>query len=572
MPYIAVYTYMLPIKYEEKKSNQIYSFTIFPQTLNTKSQVMKRVKLDFRRYTDVVGDYKGITIERANQWNNGTRKRPIDLLKALQNSEEAGEGTEKLVHWFRSDLRVQDNTALWHMTETARAIGAKPIGLYVISTKFWKDHLESAYKIDLILRTLEVLKNSLAEHGIPLSVVYLDDANDKTVDFANWFEDLIQSRFKAANVYFNVLYEYDEMARDIEVMKSNLKCHIFDDQCIVPPLTLSTGKGTQYSKFTPWYKKWDEHLKKNTIQVHKITHKFPQTDNENVKDDDYSLDYDFTLESLSQFGVEGHVSLPAGENAANKLLKEWLKKVKSYDKLKDYPSKETTSRLGPYISIGSISTRTIVSQSQRLNKGKIVGGDNGIATFIKEVAWRDFYRHVIVNWPFLMLHTPFNFSSLDIAWHSDTSRFEKWCLGRTGFPIIDAAMRELLNTGYMNNRLRMVCASFLCKDLLQDWRMGEKWFHHHLVDADFISNNGGWGWCSSTGVDGQPWFRIFNVYTQSQKFDPEGHFIKKWVPELAHLDSKEIHKPPPTEDYPEPIVDREESRKIALERYRDALT
>lgn len=533
---------------------------------------MKKVKLDFTKYTDIKGPYKGVTSQEANKWNSKSRKLPIELLTTSYKEVSLDSNAEHLVHWFRNDLRIQDNTSLYHMVRDAKRVNAHPIGLYVISTKFWHDHCEGAFKIDFIMRSVEQLRHSLEEFGIPLSVVYLDDSKEN-INFAEWFHKLITTRFRSNDVYFNIQYEYDEMKRDISLLKTSLRCHIFHDQCIVPPMTLTTGTGSQYSKFTPWYKKWNLFLEQNPIKLHVVSHKFEQWDHEFIKDDAFSLDTAFTLESLDQFGVHpaGNVK-PAGEERALEQLHDWLNNIKRYHAQKDFPALHSTSELSAYISIGSISSRTILEQCTAMNHGKRTGGDTGISTFVKEVAWRDFYRHILVKWPYLMLYTPFNFTSLDIRWNEDISRFEKWCLGRTGFPLIDAAMRQLLQTGYMNNRLRMVCASFLAKDLLQDWRMGEKWFHHHLIDADLSSNNGGWGWCSSTGVDAQPWFRIFNVYTQSEKFDPEGDYIKQWVPELRHLNRKEIHSPPPQDNYPEPIVNRKDAREVALERYREALT
>jgi deoxyribodipyrimidine photo-lyase len=532
---------------------------------------MKKVKPDFSKYTEIHGPYGKLSWNRAKEWNTKKRQLPLDVLETSYKVSKVDEGAQYLVHWFRNDLRIQDNTALWHMIEDAKITGANPIGLYVISTKFWDHHCEGAYKIDLILNTLRELKSDLIELNIPLSVVYLDDL-ELPAEYGSWFKELILGRFKSKDVYFNILYEYDEMMRDIEVLRTDLNCHIYHDQCIVKPLTLTTGKGSQYSKFTPWYKKWETYLQENPTKLLEVTHQFADWDHEFVKDDDYTLDHRFLLDSLGEYGVKDYLHRKAGEQEALKQLERWMDHIKAYDEEKDFPAKNATSRLSGHITVGAISTRTIVFKCQQLNQNKRVGGNRGIATFIKEVAWRDFYRHIVSHWPYVMMFRPFNFASLDMEWDQDLRKFQKWCLGRTGFPLVDAAMRELLQTGFMNNRLRMVCASFLAKDLLQDWRMGEKWFHHHLVDADLASNNGGWGWCSSTGIDAQPWFRIFNVYTQSEKFDPKGEYIKRWVPELKHLGPKEIHNPPPQENYPEPIADRREAREVALEKYRDALT
>lgn len=529
---------------------------------------MKKAKLDFARYTNIAGPYGRLTPREANKFNTKSRELPLHRLESLIKPHDTPSG-DFLIHWFRSDLRVNDNTALYHMCKDAKKSGAKLMGLYVISTKFWRWHNEGAYKIDFILRSLKALRAQLKQLGIPLSVVYLDDLKEE-VEFGKWFNELMK-RLKGTDLYFNILYEYDELNRDIQVLETEIKVHAFHDQCIVKPGELTTGKGTQYSKFTPWYKKWDAYLSDHPIQLLEIKGK-DKFEYWEADSDEYTLDAEFMLDSLGEYGVERFHAQPAGSYEAMKQLDAWMESIKRYEHDKDFPIRETTSRLSAHVTVGTISTRQIVSKVQELNKGKRVGGDPGCATYIKEVAWRDFYRNIVASWPFVMLYTPFNFSALDISWDPDISRFEKWCLGRTGFPLIDAAMRELLYTGFMNNRLRMVTACFLSKDLLQDWRMGEKWFHHHLTDADLASNNGGWGWCSSTGVDAQPWFRIFNVYTQSAKFDPEGEYIKRWCPELKNLSAKEIHQPPAVDGYPEPIVDRKEARELALQAYRDALT
>lgn len=370
----------------------------------------------------------------------------------------------------------------------------------------------------------------------------------------------------------------------------------FHDQCVVKPMELSSGKGTQYSKFSPWFKKWDSYLSSNPIKLLEIEDDcvvekwdWSKLPNDDVDGDTIIQDLpaQFQLSSLKELGVSDSDlkqfrQKKAGEDEAIKILDEWIAShIREYQAEKDYPSLKSTSRLSPYMTLGSISPRLIVEKSREANKKKRIGGHTGIDTFIKEVAWRDFYRHVVVNWPYLMMFVPFNLSSLDLKWSKDYTRFEKWAMGETGFPIVDAAMKCLLHTGYMNNRCRMIVASFLTKDLAIDWRIGERWFYNHLIDADLSSNNGGWGFSSSTGLDAQPWFRIFNVYTQSEKFDPDGYFIKKWLPNLKEADN--FHEPynsgkqsddeveKLTNGYPKPIVDRKEAREETLERYREAM-
>ena len=240
----------------------------------------------------------------------------------------------------------------------------------------------------------------------------------------------------------------------------------------------------------------------------------------------------------------------------------------------------STSHLSCYITSGLISTRAVVNRGFHENGDSLMRKDirqnNSMENFIKEVAWRDFYKHVACNWPYMSMEIAIKFETMDIKWVNDEEMFRKWCMGETGLPIVDAIMRKLLYTGYINNRSRMIVASFLSKNLLVDWRWGERWFRKHLMDADLTSNSGGWGFCSSTGIDAQPYFRIFNMKLQSEKYDPKGAFVKEWIPELRNINDVKILREglanqPSVNGYPKPIVDLKESREKALETYREAI-
>ncbi|CCH44621.1 Deoxyribodipyrimidine photo-lyase [Wickerhamomyces ciferrii] len=569
-----------------------------PSTSNITKKLKLNNHLDFNSYTNFQSKYypKQVSIKHANQWNNGEKSKPIDYFNKIYSKgpPKLNQDEKFLVHLFKNDLRIHDNTSFYNCIKDSQKINANPIGIYIISTKFWNSHLESSYKIDFILRNLKSLKESLLKLNIPLFIYYFDDDNKSNNEFVKYLES-IMTNLKSNTIYYNLNYEIDEFNRDLLILEnSKLESHIYHDQCIVPPQVLTTLKGTQFSKFSPFYKKWDEYLKTNPIELLELDFtkdKFSKWDWSQISHDNTleqnDLTYNhFKLNSLKDLGVsdkdikQTQDFYKSGESEAQTHLTNWFKKIKNYQSNKDFPSEISTSRLSPYITQGVISPRYIVLESMKLNKGKRVGGNTGIDTFIKEVGWRDFYRHVMINWPFLMMFIPFNFSSLDLKWSQDYENFEKWCLGETGFPIVDASMKQLLNTGYMNNRCRMIVASFLTKDLAIDWRIGERWFYNHLIDGDLISNNGGWGFASSTGLDAQPWFRIFNVYTQSEKFDSKGEFIKKWLPNLSKLDNvhepynekidhKEVEKL--TNGYPKPIVDRKKAREETLNRYRDAL-
>ncbi|RKP17893.1 DNA photolyase, FAD-binding/Cryptochrome, partial [Rozella allomycis CSF55] len=224
--------------------------------------------------------------------------------------------------------------------------------------------------------------------------------------------------------------------------------------------------------------------------------------------------------------------------------------------------------------------RECLNEALIANKGLLDSGNEGAVTWISELCWREFYRHVLFHYPRVCMYQPFKLETKNIKWRDDPEGFEKWCKGETGYPIVDAGMRQLNKTGWMHNRSRMIAAMFLTKDLLIDWRKGEKYFMENLIDGDFASNNGGWQWSASTGTDSQPYFRVFNPLLQSQKNDPDGVFIKKWVPELKGLNKKQIHCPKDCLgasefkklNYPLPLVDHDMARKRAIDAFKNLKT
>ncbi|SCW04429.1 LAFE_0H13322g1_1 [Lachancea fermentati] len=538
-----------------------------------------------------------ISWKDANNFNNGKRSKPITLLNAfISGKQKMNSQLETVVHWFRCDLRVQDNSALSNALkhlETARKAnkGADLVALFVINEDDWRAHLESGWKLKFILNAVANLRKSLALMNVPLVVKIFNHKERKlsnTNEFADWFKSVCLSLSKNSStlVTTNAQYEYDEIDRDLRISKrvdEKFSFQIYHDQCVVEPGTLTTGKGSQYTVFTPWYKKWvqylDTHKKSNDIIDVKTVSKDAKVNKElkAFDSDDYGLPKEFT-----SYLQDTKLDVPpANEEDALKLLEEFIEsgKIGNYNDKKDILSLDNTSHLSVYITNGLISTRTVVNRCFHANDDSLMHKDikqnNSMETFIKEVAWRDFYRHVMCNWPYLSMELAFKFETMDIRWENDEEKYRKWCLGETGLPIVDAIMRKLLHTGYINNRSRMIVASFLTKNLLVDWRWGERWFRKHLLDADLSSNSGGWGFCSSTGVDAQPFFRIFNMKLQSEKYDPKAKFIKNWIPELRDVANPHLLHESGShvniKGYPKPIVDLKESRDKALELYREAI-
>ena len=250
--------------------------------------------------------------------------------------------------------------------------------------------------------------------------------------------------------------------------------------------------------------------------------------------------------------------------------------IDAYGNARDFPALNGTSALSPYLACGAISPRQCLAAATAADGQRLQAGRAGPTAWITELIWREFYRHVLVGFPRVCRNRAFKVQTDRIRWRRDEDDFGSWCAGRTGVPIVDAAMRQLLETGWMHNRLRMVVAMYLTKDLFIDWRQGERFFMTHLVDGDFASNNGGWQWAASTGTDAAPYFRIFNPISQSRRFDPDGTFIHRYCPELADLGGRAIHDPaalpPPARgaiDYPDPIVDHTRARARVMAAFRE---
>ena len=265
---------------------------------------------------------------------------------------------------------------------------------------------------------------------------------------------------------------------------------------------------------------------------------------------------------------------PAGEAVGRRALEEFVgRRIGAYKSMRDIPSEVGTSMLSHHLAVGSVSARQCVAAACEANGGRLHRGSEGIDGWIEEIVWREFYKHLLVGYPRLSKGRAFKEETERIEWSDDEGHFDAWCEGRTGYPIVDAAQRQLLDVGWMHNRLRMISAMFLTKHLLTDWRKGERWFMRHLIDGDLASNNGGWQWSASTGTDAQPYFRVFNPTTQSERFDPDGAFIRRYVPELADVEGKAIHEPTRAGlfeklDYPEPIVEHKKARARAIEVFK----
>ncbi|MCC5901276.1 MAG: deoxyribodipyrimidine photo-lyase [Halomonas sp.] len=460
--------------------------------------------------------------------------------------------------WLRSDLRTHDNSAL-----AAAAAKGPVVAVFLRSIQQWQSHGHGTNKIDFWARGVAAIKASLDGLNIPLlhrDIDTYDDAAQVLLDIAR--------EHKVDQLHFNLEYPLNEQRRDQAVQEAfnqqGISVQGYHDAIAFAPGSLLTGKGDYYGVFTPFSKAWHKQITAEQLALRDT----PKVQSPlAIKSDPLPA-----LPALDEEPVDRRL-WPAGENAASDNLERFLRfRGRHYKAQRDLPKVRGTSELSPYLALGMISYRQCLQAVMSENGGHLADGDAGLTTWVNELIWREFYQHVVVGFPQVCRYQPFQAHTQQLKWRNDDEGFKAWCEGRTGYPLVDAAMRQLVATGWMHNRLRMVTAMFLSKHLLIDWRRGEAFFMRHLVDGEFCANNGGWQWAASTGTDAAPYFRIFNPTTQSTRFDTEGEFIAHWLPVLASLPAKARHAPPldmlnPI-DYPAPIVDHKSARLRALDTFK----
>ena len=464
--------------------------------------------------------------------------------------------------WFRGDLRLHDNPALRNAFEQSKNVHA----IFIFSNNQLNKHNEANVKIDFLKSNLFLLEEKLNKLNVPLTII---DSGGFDND-ASLIEQFIKKK-NIKKVFWNNQFGEDEAIRDKHVKilldNKNIDYETYNDQIIYEPGFLKTGQGLPYSVFTPFKRKWIENFEMDFLD---IEYRYEARNNL-----DYSSnvrDFDFYYKKTHQVNME---LWPAGEDEAEtRLLRFLSEKAIDYSKNRNDPIIDGTSRISPYLALGIISSKKCILEALKINNFEFNSGHIGVTKWIDEIVWREFYKNIMFSFPRVSKRQPFQDYSKNIQWRYDEDEFNAWKEGKTGFPIVDAAMQQLLHEGWMHNRLRMVVAMFFTKNMLHDWRLGEAYFMQNLIDGDFASNNGGWQWSSSTGTDAAPYFRIFNPITQSTNFDKEGKFIKKYIPELKDLDKSVIHNPSKEHrkycKYPEPILDLKESRLRAIEAFKIA--
>lgn len=454
-----------------------------------------------------------------------------------------------VVHWFRRDLRVSDNTSLFR----AARDGDRVLPLFILDDHYAADPNVGPARLRFLRESLEDLDRSLADLGSRL-VVRAGPAERALPALA--------AEVGASAVYANFeIGPYPER-RDREAGEAleavGAKLVLFPDALLVEPDAIGTETGAPYTVFSPYSRKWQA-TEKSLPLPRPARRAAPAIET-------------VSLEKVAAWrGLAPDPDSPrGGEGEADRLLKVFVSgPLEAYAADRDFPAREGTSNLSPHLHFGTISPRTVlaaVSASPARSARK----------FLSELAWREFFHHLLFHFPFVTEES-FRPEFREFSWSTDEGAFAAWRSGRTGFPFIDAGMRQLSRTHWMHNRARMAVASFLTKDLHIDWRLGEKWFEHELADADAANNNGGWQWAAGTGADAAPYFRILNPVLQSKRFDPEGAYIRRFVPELARIPRERIHEPWTMSrseereagcrigvDYPAPIVDHARERDAAL--------
>lgn len=470
--------------------------------------------------------------------------------------------------WFRQDLRVRDHAALWHACQQGNSIA-----LVILSPNQWKQHDDAPIKISFYLRQIKKLQDELAALHIPLVIQVIPYWKD----IAKFLSDF-SKKYNIENVYANIEVGVNELKRDKTVQdtlnKDSKELFLFHDRTIFPLRSIRNKSEQPYQVFSAFKKACYAKLDTSGLpQCYPLPHKQKEISSTFLDEKNTDLS---EIEKLfcSSITTEQQDLWSVGESYALEQLDHFIEDSVSHYKVeRDFPHITGTSKLSPYLNIGILSIRQCLQALFRSQHGNFHLTNEGQQTWLDELIWREFYQHILFDFPYVSKHIPFKKDTQKIQWNHNPEHLTAWKTGQTGIPIVDAGMRQLLQTGWMHNRVRMITAMFLCKNLLIDWRIGEQWFMQHLIDGDLAANNGGWQWCASTGTDAVPYFRIFNPISQSQKFDPNGDYIRTWVKELAHMDNKSIHDPYSANkslrlNYPKPIVDLKETRLKAIETFK----
>lgn len=464
-----------------------------------------------------------------------------------------------VIWWLRRDLRLHDNHALRAALES----GTNVLPVFILDDHLWKGKFYCHQRAAFLLANLEILDRQLQKLGSRLVI--------------RSGQPLEQLQTLAMDFYAEAIFAEADFTpyarqRDTQIAQ-NLPLKLVGGSLVVHPEKILKNDNTPYRVYTPFMRRWKAFIGEHPVTPFPAPRHIPTITN--IPSDPLP----FFQYSASRTGF------PAGENEARNRLDKFtvddISVVYGYAQNRNFPGQEVTSRLSPYLHLGILSPRLAVQQAtQAFNQAETPSHRDSAETWLNELIWREFFGYILYHFP-QATRGAFRKQYRNIPWTNDLADFEAWKSGKTGFPLVDAGMRQLAATGWMHNRLRMITASFLVKNLLINWQWGESWFMQNLLDGDIASNNGGWQWVAGTGTDAAPYFRVFNPITQSQKFDPNGTYIRRWVPELRTVLDAYIHTPWKMDtrtqekanlrlgkDYPLPIIDLAFSRQRAIETYK----
>ncbi|GAB7355992.1 hypothetical protein MBLNU459_g6619t1 [Dothideomycetes sp. NU459] len=500
---------------------------------------------------------------------------PLAQLEELLGAQKKDHTVRNVVHWFRSkDLREEDNRALHAASQKAKEGNGKLLTMYLYSPKDMEWHGTSPARSDFLLQSLDILRRQLQAKHIPLAIV---EASERAQKVERVLEFL--TKWDVSHVYANFEYEVDELRRDIKLAKQlqkgdkDVSFEVLHDQTVVEPLKMKTGTGSAMKVFTPYHKAWLAEVARHPELLDLVD---PPEGNDKEAKEEFKDLFEGQLPELpenKQF-VSGDEKKrirelwPAGNDAGMKRLEEFLnKKVSDYHATRSNPGADSSSRLSPYFSSGIVSVRQVLVRVKSFNKNKAFdSGNSGVAAWVREIVFREFYRHILVLIPHNAMNLPQNLKFDNVKWEEDEEGWKKWCEGTTGVPLVDAGMRQLNTQAWMHNRARMNTSSYLTCNLLIDYRKGERYFAEHLIDWDLANNTQGW----------EPSYTVFNPLNQAEKNDPDGDYIRRWVPELKNVKGKAVFAPWERLSkaefeklgYPRPHVDYKETKDRAIARFK----
>ncbi|MGD1809377.1 deoxyribodipyrimidine photo-lyase, 8-HDF type [Dapis sp. BLCC M126] len=467
-----------------------------------------------------------------------------------------------ILFWHRRDLRISDNIGLTQASQESQRI----VGIFCLDENILKRDDIAPARVTYMIGCLQHLQKRYKQIGSQLLIIS-GKPTEAIPKLATFLE--------AKAVYWNLDVEPYSKERDRQVRENleaaNIQVKTFLDQLLNSPEEIFTGTKKPYTVYTPFWKNWKSKKKSSPVNIPSLKGLTEEQLHHTTQIGVINLP---TAKELG-FSWENPLILEPGEIAALEKLETFSNKpIYSYQEQRNFPSIDGTSLLSPALKFGTIGIRTVWAKTQELIKNcRSEEAFENIETWQKEIAWREFYQYVMYHYP--QLETgPYRENWKNFPWENNEAYFQAWCEGKTGYPIVDAAMRQLNETGWMHNRCRMIVASFLTKDLIINWQWGEKYFMQNLIDGDLSANNGGWQWSASSGMDPKP-LRIFNPTSQTQKYDPEAEYIRQWVPELRNVDTEYLVTGKISGDereslgYPAPIVDHKKRQQLFKSLYQE---